>query len=232
VITTALTIILRMEPWSVLKIFGIISAAAGAVVMAGFKDFSLDNSKTVGMLLLVGNTSLMSIYYILQKPVLKKYPAITVCGWAYMIGSIEMGLASLYYINVPSAYSIAKQALPALFYAIFLSSIVGYCACTWANQHAPASLVATYNCLQPLTAAVLSYLFLQEVVTLREIIGGLFIMVGLALVTWARTREAKQKELAPEACKEGSQVVSMSVNAEEEKPLLNDSVDVMATSKP
>lgn len=45
-------------------------------------------------------------------------------------------------------------------------------ALTWANKHAPASVVAAYASVQPLTAALLSYVFLHQTPQVNEYIGG------------------------------------------------------------
>jgi len=190
VFTTALTCILRMEKLSPAKAAGIVFAVAGAIVMIGFKDFSLDN-RTIGMLLLVANTLLMSTYYILQKPLLEKYPPITVTGWAYIVASFSMGLTSLMYVHEESVYIIPVEVIWPLCYAIFVQTIFGYCCVSWANKHAPASLVAVYNSLQPLVAFILGRIFFDELFVWNEGVGIGLVIIGLALVTWARMKESE-----------------------------------------
>jgi len=223
VFTTTIALIIRLEKMSFLKVLGIISAAGGAVVMAGFDDLSLKNAHFVGILLLLGNTMCMSLYYICQKPVLKKYPPITVTGWAYMVGAIEMGITSLA-VNKPSAYTIPTEVFLPLGYAIVFATILSYMALTWANTYAPASMVAAYSSLQPLTAALLSFIFLGEVLVWREGLGALFITSGLGLVTYARIRENGSAGVNGDAGKTSDKQTSESINASngEESPLLGD----------
>jgi len=195
VFTTALTLILRIEKFSVLKLVGILFSAGGAVVMVGVTNISFQNDQTKGMLCLLGNTFAMSVYYILQKPVLKKYPPISVTGWAYIIGSVEMGVTSLVYSHGnPADYGIDHHVIIPLVYSILFATIFTYMSLTWANQYAPASVVAAYSSLQPLTAALLSYFFLNQDPERDEYIGASAIIVGLGLVTYARMRENKPKD--------------------------------------
>lgn len=194
VFTTAFTLILRLEKFSVLKVIGILFSAAGAVVMVGVENISFKSNQFKGMMCLVGNTLAMSIYYIFQKPVLKKYPPISVTGWAYIIGSALMGLTSLIFTHGhASEYKVAKQVYFPLGYSILGATVFTYMTLTWANKHAPASVVAAYSSLQPLTAAVLSYIVWHDTPTRDEYIGGAAIIVGLAVVSFARMRENKRE---------------------------------------
>lgn len=193
VFTAAITVAIKMEKFSLIKLVGLVFSIAGAIVMIGFKDLSLENSRTIGMFMLLGNTSLMATYYVLQKPLLAKYPPITVTGCAYVVASFAMGLTSLFYINVPSVYKLPKQVLWPLSYAIFIQTIFGFCCVSWANSRAPASMVAVYNCVQPIVAFILAYIFFHEIFVWTEGVGVVLVIAGLAFVTWARSRENKKQ---------------------------------------
>jgi len=191
VFTAGLTIVLKLEKFSIIKMIGLAFAVSGAIVMIGFKNLSLDNNRTIGMLILLGNTMLMSTYYVMQKPLLKKYPPITVTAWAYITASLAMGLTSLYYVTDRSVYIIPTKVIWPLAYAIFVQTIFGYCCVSWANTHAPASLVAVYNSIQPIVAAVLSYFCFGEVFVWNEGVGTVLVLSGLGFVTWSRLTESK-----------------------------------------
>jgi len=192
VFTSAITVALKMERFSLIKLAGLVFAVSGAVVMIGFNDLSLDNNHTLGMLILLGNTLLLSIYYILQKPLLEKYPPITVTGWAYIAASIAMGFTSLYYINDLSAFVISTKVIWPLAYAVGVQTIFGYCCVSWANKHAPASLVAIYNCIQPIVAFILARIFFHEMFIWNDGVGMALVIAGLVLVTWVRARESNE----------------------------------------
>lgn len=194
VFTTALTLILRTEKFSVLKVIGILFSAAGAVVLVGFKDLSFKSQQFKGMLCLIGNTLAMSVYYIFQKPVLKKYPPISVTGWAYIIGSVLMFITSLIRVRGHwDEYKVNEKVYFPLGYSIVGATIFTYMTLTWANKHAPASVVAAYSSLQPLTAAVLSYFVFHTVPSNNQYIGGAAIIVGLVLVSIARVIESRKE---------------------------------------
>jgi hypothetical protein len=93
-------------------------------------------------------------------------------------------------------YHVNKKVYFPLGYSIVGATIFTYMTLTWANKHAPASVVAAYSSLQPLTAALLSYFVWHVVPTENEYIGGAAIIVGLVFVTIARVIETRKEKLA------------------------------------
>jgi len=102
-----------------------------------------------------------------------------------------MGFTSLFYIKDPSYYILHKNVLGALAYAIFVQTIFGYCCVSWANKHAPASLIAVYNSLQSLVTVILAKIFFNELFVWNEGAGTALVITGLVFVTYARIKESK-----------------------------------------
>eukprot|EP01120_Amphizonella_sp_Union-15-10_P015276 TRINITY_DN7829_c0_g1_i1.p1 TRINITY_DN7829_c0_g1~~TRINITY_DN7829_c0_g1_i1.p1 ORF type:complete len:317 (+),score=27.61 TRINITY_DN7829_c0_g1_i1:50-1000(+) len=183
VFTTALALIFRLEKPTVLKIIGIAFATAGAVVMVGFQGISLKSKATMGLIFLVANTLSMSIYLILQKPVLKRYPPVTVTSIAYIVGSCLMGLTAIYYYDNQSKWVVDKRALLPLGYAIIFPTVLTYACLTYANKYTDSSIVAASNTIQPVVSTILSYfVFPTTHIFTRQWIGGALIIAGLGAV--------------------------------------------------
>jgi len=70
----------------------------------------------------------------------------------------------------------------ALAYLLVAGSLIAFTAYVWLLQSAPISLVATYAYVNPVVAVALGALFAAEPVTSRVLLGGLVIVVGVALV--------------------------------------------------
>ncbi|NDL60117.1 EamA family transporter [Phytoactinopolyspora mesophila] len=70
----------------------------------------------------------------------------------------------------------------ALAYLVVLGSLLGFTAYVYALAHAPLSLVGTYAYVNPVVAVLLGWAILAEPVTSIVVVGGAFLVGGVALV--------------------------------------------------
>lgn len=148
----------------VAKLAGIFVATAGACVML-VNNFTGHTSHRLvwGILFLLGNTTCMAIFIIIQKRYVfedthshwSQMP-VSVTAWCYFFGTVDMGLASLYYVikcNVGNGcpsnpWHIPKEESIPIVYAIFVASALCYLLITWANMHVSSTLVTAFWPLQ------------------------------------------------------------------------------------
>ena len=168
--TAFLALALRLEKpmlrtfHGVAKLAGIFVATAGACVML-VNNFTGHTSHRLvwGILFLLGNTTCMAIFIIIQKRYVfedthshwSQMP-VSVTAWCYFFGTVDMGLASLYYVikcNVGNGcpsnpWHIPKEESIPIVYAIFVASALCYLLITWANMHVSSTLVTAFWPLQ------------------------------------------------------------------------------------
>ncbi|MEU6713697.1 EamA family transporter [Nonomuraea sp. NPDC046802] len=88
--------------------------------------------------------------------------------------------------------SVSGRSWAALAYLVLVGSLVGFTAYTWLLGNAPISLVSTYAYVNPAVAVLLGVLVLNENITTQMILGGVVILVGVALVV-STERRAKSR---------------------------------------
>ena len=74
------------------------------------------------------------------------------------------------------------EALAATAYMVVVGSFVGFSAYVWLLKVAPASTVSTYAFVNPVIAVFLGWAFNDEVISVRTVVAGAAIVVGVALM--------------------------------------------------
>lgn len=117
--------------------------------------------------------------------------------------------------------TVSSRSWVALVYLVLVGSLIGFTAFSWLLGNAPISLVATYAYVNPAVAVALGALVLNEAITVQVIVGGLIILVGVALVI---STERKGSQRVGEGV-DGGGDVGLTVSGGEEPQAARDHVD-------
>lgn len=185
VFTAVFAALFSVERMPLPKLIGVVLAVGGALSMLDPTRFRADDGALFGNLLILSNCLCYALFVVLQERVLVRLPALTVIAWAYLFGGIVVAL-----VTTPTLLGGSYGAVPPLawwtvLYIVVVPTTLNYALVSWAIKHSSPALVATYTTLQPVTAALLASLFLEESVTEREVLGFLLIVAGLFLVSRA-----------------------------------------------
>lgn len=91
-------------------------------------------------------------------------------------------------------HAVSRGAWLALAYLIVAGSIVAYTAYVWLIHHESPTKVGTYAYVNPVVAVVIGYFFGGEPLGPRTILGTLFVLVSVLVITTAKARASSRAE--------------------------------------
>ncbi len=178
IFSTLLAIVFFNERLSRWGWFGIGMSIMGIIVL------SVGSGGTVilntGVLFSLGSASLMATFFVLQKPILKRYTPFEITTYTIVAGTIFMLMFVPDLVHsLPKATTSATLAL--IFLGIFPTSIA-YLSWSYALAKAPVALTTNFLYLIPVLGSGIAWIWLGEVPGLSAIIGGICILGGVILV--------------------------------------------------
>jgi len=119
-----------------------------------------------------------------QRQVTVAYSVAAVILWALLLGT---GGARFHY---------SPGVWRALLGMTLGPQIFGHTLLNWSLRHYPSSTVAFAILLEPILAAVMAWWLLHQTLTPLQMLGGLLVLVALALVIWQQTAKERAEDEA------------------------------------
>jgi len=186
VFALAVALVLRVEKPSLRRFAGIALAVAGALVMLEPTRFRLGDATLQGNIMILANCFSFAAFLVFMRPVLRRLPVTTVIAWSFLFGGLGLSAVSWPYVADMGPSTLSTGVWVGLAYIILIPTILNYIINTWAVARSTPSLVATYTTLQPLSSGTLAWLFLSESLAWPQLVGGVFIVAGLYVISWRR----------------------------------------------
>lgn len=166
------------------KLLGIFIGLFGAVMLIIFgKDIGSASNASLGNLLVLVNASSYALYLILIKNLTKKYHAITLAKWLYLVGL---------FMVVPFGFSELKMVewnsmpLPILYrvgFVIIFTSFMTYMFNLFAIKELKPTTLSIFIYLQPVIASSYALLVGSDSLNFIKIAATVLIFIGVYLVT-------------------------------------------------
>ena len=176
--TAILAAIFLREHIRLLGWLGIAISFAGVVIVV-FGEGSGLNFATDALLILLASVA-ESVYFVLQKPYLKRYTGIELATYTIWAATLFM---LVYSPGLPQQMQVAPIAatLSIVYLGIFPAAIA-YLAWSYALARMSASNTSSFLYVIPIFAILLAWPLLNEIPSLLSLIGGVVVIIGVALV--------------------------------------------------
>jgi len=194
VLIVTLAIIFLKEKITLIKLFGIMLALFGVILISVWGKISstLDMDYIIGTLAVVIAAIMGAIYTIIGKKYLERYSGLSLTVYAILLGSL--GIVPL--INYSLFDQVSKMSLNGWFAVLFLgifSTVIGYVIWYVVLKIKTASEISVYLYAIPVLSTIFSYFMFNDEITSMFILGGILVIIGLIIVNKKTKKIDKQK---------------------------------------
>lgn len=180
---------LLKEKLSIIKISGILIAAAGAIMLMGGSKFNFSTETVLGDILISLNAIIYAFYLVYAKSLMKKYHPLTVTLWSFFFGLfLVMPFGASDFMNIQWA-TFTPSIWAAIAFVTVGSTFITYVLNAYALRHASSSLVGSYIYLQPVLAVFIALISGKDALTWVKALDILIIFVGVLLVNQRQDKE-------------------------------------------
>jgi len=200
IFTLLVSVVLGNESGSWRVAVGLLLAACGVVYLINPAQASFSRETNIGNLILLFNSMAYGAYLAISQGMIKRYGALTVITWIFIIGSLVTLPIGGYHLSHVSLATVPLSVWLAVLYIIIVPTVAAYYLNAWALGRVAPSIVAIYIYLQPLIAFAVAPLILGESLNSRTWLAAALIFAGVATVTIrSRSRAIEEVSERPEA---------------------------------
>ncbi|MDL5513590.1 DMT family transporter [Arenibacter sp. M-2] len=157
---------------------GTVIALLGMITLVGFKffaQFSFDIGFSFGLL----SGVFYAIYILISKEVLTKTSIVNFMTLSLISSSLFLGILS-YALDEPfTGFSTIGWFV--LFIQGLVCQLLAWLSISYSTQHMRATRVSLSLLAQAILAAILAWIFLNELITLQMILGGIILLLGIRI---------------------------------------------------
>ncbi|HEV2247429.1 MAG TPA: DMT family transporter [Terriglobia bacterium] len=189
VMVLVLSVVMRLEVLTALKLAGMAISLTGVVLLTYGKPAQGSQAYWLGDLIMLVEVVVFAYYTILMKEVINQYDVVTLNTVVFGLGALMMvpfGARAVLHVNWSQ---VPLRAVLGLGFMTFFSCVIGYLLFAYALKGLTASRVAAFNYIEPVMATALGIWLLHDKVGLWGVLGGALILMGVYFTEWERDEE-------------------------------------------
>ena len=180
------------EPLTRRKTTGVFLAFVGVTVitMGSTSTTSLSLFEPVGVLLMVAAAFCWAIYSILGKRILHGYSSAVATSCVFLLGTLYLIPFALVEGHTDLVLNSSRLTWLSIAYLAIPSSVIAYTLWNRAIKEIDITKVLVSMYAIPIPTAILSYLFLGEMISYFLVLGGALVIIGVYLTESSRSNQA------------------------------------------
>jgi drug/metabolite transporter (DMT)-like permease len=172
------------ERITLLKTIGLLLGASGAAILVlGNGSLKLSSGTLLGDLFILINASSYALYLVLIKPLMFKYKPLTVVRWVFFFGAIYVLPFSAHLALQSDWAAIPVNIWMSILYVIIFTTIIAYFLNNFSLVNISPTANSAFIYLQPVFAAIVAIVFMDEMLKVNNIIAAMLIFAGVFLVS-------------------------------------------------
>lgn len=177
------------EPVTRRKTVGVFVSFLGVIVITtrSASTASLNLLELVGVLLMVVAAFCWAAYSVLGKKVLQRYSTAVATSCAFLLGTLYLIPFALTEGRTDALLNSSCLAWLSVVYLAIPSSVIAYILWNRTIRETDVTKVAVSLYTIPIPTAILSYLFLGEMITYSLVLGGTLVIIGVYLTESSRS---------------------------------------------
>ena len=190
IFTLIIGFLVGAENFTVGKLFGIVLALAGAIILIDPRKASFSSQTTLGDVLIILNCLAFGIYVVTSKDIITRNGPFRSMMWVFIFSSVLCVPIAMWSLSAIDVNSITTNTWLLVAYISVFATAFPYILNAYAISKVSPTVVAVFIYLQPLIGVILATLFLGEAIGLAFAISAACIFAGVFLVSRRSTPHA------------------------------------------
>ncbi|MDD2191414.1 MAG: DMT family transporter [Bacteroidales bacterium] len=196
IITMLISAAYLKEPITTKKLIGVLVGLSGALILiVNSEAFKVGGSGswTGNMLCLLSSTS-YAAYLVFFRDFIKTKHPITIMKWMFLFSMVILAPITLPTALETDVSRITPIIYSQIFYVVVMSTFLTYLLIPIGQKNLRPTTLTMYNYLQPIIAAVVAIVMVQDKFGLDKILSAVLVFLGVYIVTKSKSRQQLDEE--------------------------------------